>query len=76
MGQKLPVINGEQAAQAFVRAGFDRLARRGRGTHILLNRPGDPVLLSVPDHDPLQRGTLRSLIRKSGMTVEEFQKLL
>jgi hypothetical protein len=30
------------------------------------------VTLSVPDHDEVARGTLRSLISKAGITLEEF----
>lgn len=32
--------------------------------------------LSVPDHDELDPGTLRSLIRKAGLTVEDFTALI
>lgn len=32
--------------------------------------------LSVPDHKELDRGTVRALIRGSGITVEEFLGLL
>jgi predicted RNA binding protein YcfA (HicA-like mRNA interferase family) len=28
--------------------------------------------LSVPDHDEVAKGTLRSLIRQAGITVDEF----
>jgi hypothetical protein len=31
--------------------------------------------LSVPDHREVAKGTLRSLIRSSGLTVEEFVRL-
>jgi hypothetical protein len=30
----------------------------------------------VPDHDELDKGTLRSTIRDAGLTVEEFIELL
>jgi predicted RNA binding protein YcfA (HicA-like mRNA interferase family) len=30
----------------------------------------------VPDHKELDRGTLRSIIRQSGLSVDEFVKLL
>jgi hypothetical protein len=39
-------------------------------------REGENVTLSVPDHKELAKGTLRSLIRAAGITVEEFLKLL
>ncbi|MBT9161216.1 MAG: type II toxin-antitoxin system HicA family toxin [Dehalococcoidia bacterium] len=32
--------------------------------------------LSIPDHRELDRGTLRALIRKASLTVEDFLKLL
>lgn len=32
--------------------------------------------LSIPDHRELDRGTLRSLIKGAGMTVDEFVALL
>lgn len=45
---------------------------RQRSSHIILARRGHPATLSVPDHKEVARGTLRSLIRKAGVTVEEF----
>jgi len=33
-------------------------------------------LLAVPNHNPVRRGTLRSLIRHAGLTVDEFVQLL
>lgn len=32
--------------------------------------------MSVPDHDELDRGTLRAIIRQAGLTVQEFIDLL
>ncbi len=71
---RLPRISGREAVAAFQRAGFE--ARRQRGSHVVLTRPGFPATLSVPDHDELQMGTLRALIRKAGLTVEQFRELL
>jgi len=39
---------------------------------MILIKSGELITLSVPDHKTLDRGTLRSLIRKAGMTVDEF----
>ena len=69
----LPVVSGEQAAEASVRAGWS-IARRGN--HIILTKPGSVVSLAVPDHRELAPGTLRKLIRLAGFTVEEFARLL
>jgi hypothetical protein len=35
-------------------------------------KPGEIVTLSVPDHNEVARGTLRSLIRSANLTVQEF----
>jgi predicted RNA binding protein YcfA (HicA-like mRNA interferase family) len=43
---------------------------------VTLTKSGNPVVLTVPLHHELGPGILRSLIRKAGLTVEEFQTLL
>lgn len=70
----LPVVSGAQAVRAFERAGW--VIARQRGSHIILKKPATFYTLSVPDHNELDPGTLRSLIRKAGLTVEEFTALL
>ena len=71
---RLPKISGRQAVAAFEQAGFE--VRRRRGSHIVMVKPGSPETLSVPDHGELRSGTLRALIRKAGLSVEEFLALL
>ena len=70
----LPVCSGETAIRAFERAGW--IQARQRGSHVSLIKLGVPVLLTVPLHRELDRGLLRRLIRKAGLTVEEFTALL
>jgi predicted RNA binding protein YcfA (HicA-like mRNA interferase family) len=72
----LPTVNGRQAIAAFSRDGFSVI--RTAGAHHIIRKPGHRFLLSVPVHGskPLKRGTLRSLIRAAGMTVEQFKRLL
>jgi predicted RNA binding protein YcfA (HicA-like mRNA interferase family) len=43
-----------------------------------LKREGHPYVLAVPVHGskPIRPGTLRSLIRDAGITVERFIELL
>ena len=48
---------------------------RQRGSHMILVKDGHPATLSVPDHKEVAKGTLRSLIRSSGLTVERFMEL-
>lgn len=49
---------------------------RQRGSHIILTKPGHIATLSVPNHPQVARGTLRSLIAKAALTVEEFLEAL
>jgi predicted RNA binding protein YcfA (HicA-like mRNA interferase family) len=71
---RLPRISGRQAVAAFERAGFQ--VRRQSGSHVVLTRPGHPETLSIPDRRELGAGLLRDQIRKSGLTVDQFIKLL
>lgn len=70
----LPVISGSAAVRVFERAGWRR--ERQSGSHIILTKPGFAVNLSVPDHRAVKRGTLRTLIRRAGLTVDQFVELL
>jgi predicted RNA binding protein YcfA (HicA-like mRNA interferase family) len=72
---KLPLISGREAVKAFARIGY--VQDHQKGSHIILRHQDPPHRrLTVPDHRELAKGTLRSLIREAGVTVEEFQKLL
>jgi hypothetical protein len=37
-----------------------------------MTKPGTNVSLAIPDHDEVARGTLRALIAKAGLTLEQF----
>ena len=68
----LPIISGREALTAFQKAGW--IFVRQKGSHMLLTKRGSFATLSVPDHRTLDRGTLRGLIKQSGMTVDDFIK--
>jgi len=71
---KLPVVKGDDAIRAFERVGFQFDHWRGR--HAILYHP-DGRHLSIPGgRKELKAGTLRTLIRKAGLTVDEFVRLL
>jgi predicted RNA binding protein YcfA (HicA-like mRNA interferase family) len=74
MRKKLPLVSGEQAVSAFEKAGW--AVKRRSGSHIILKKPGVIYNLSIPTSSQLKRGTLRSLIGKAGLSVEDFLKLL
>jgi predicted RNA binding protein YcfA (HicA-like mRNA interferase family) len=66
----LPNLSGKAVVKAFERCGWTKA--RQRGSHIVMDKDGSMVTLSVPDHKEVAKGTLRSLIRASGLSVEEF----
>jgi predicted RNA binding protein YcfA (HicA-like mRNA interferase family) len=67
---RLPVTSGAQAVKAFERAGWH--VDRQRGSHVVMLKAGHIASLSIPQHKELAPGTLRSLIRTAGLSVEEF----
>jgi predicted RNA binding protein YcfA (HicA-like mRNA interferase family) len=60
--------------QAFAKIQW-RISRQ-ESSHIILTKFGSPATLAIPDHREIRRGTLRSLIRQAGLTVDEFKSLL
>jgi predicted RNA binding protein YcfA (HicA-like mRNA interferase family) len=71
---KLPVISGLTAVKTFHKFGFT--TSRQTGSHMILEKAGLDVTLSVPLHTELKRGTLRNLIKDAGLTVDEFVAML
>jgi len=66
----LPVISGRKTVRAFESLGWQ--VARQRGSHIIMVKDGEIATLSIPDHKEIAKGTLRSLIRTAGITVDEF----
>jgi len=66
----LPVLTGRKVVRVFEALGWQ--AARQRGSHIIKVKGGEIATLSVPDPKEVARGTLHSLIRTAGITVEEF----
>lgn len=71
---KLPVISGYECVKALEKAGF--YFKRQESSHIVLRRDDPFAQVVVPNHKGLDRGTLRAIIRQTGLSVEEFMKLL
>jgi predicted RNA binding protein YcfA (HicA-like mRNA interferase family) len=71
----LPRVSGREVVKALAKAGYER--DRQRGSHIILRQQAYPHRrIVVPDHKEVAKGTLRSIIRLTGLTVEEFKALL
>ena len=66
----LPILSGRKAVRVFEKLGWQ--VARQRGSHIIMVKEGEMTTLSIPDHKEVAKGTLRSLIRAAGITVDEF----
>ncbi|MBN1889868.1 MAG: type II toxin-antitoxin system HicA family toxin [Thermoflexales bacterium] len=71
---KLPSISGCECVKALERAGF--YFKRQQGSHVILRRDNPFAQFVVPDHNELDRGTLRAILRQAGLGVDEFVELL
>lgn len=68
---KIAGVNHLDAVRAFQRAGF-RVIRQGK--HIVMS---DGVrFLTIPRHNPVNAFTMGGIVRDSGLSIEEFKKLL
>jgi predicted RNA binding protein YcfA (HicA-like mRNA interferase family) len=70
---KLPFLKPRQVVRALERAGFTlRKSKSGHRTYVK-----GPLRVTVPYHSAdIKPGTLRSIIEQSGMSAEEFLRLL
>ena len=69
---KLPILSSTEVVKMFQQWGWQVVTRRGKGSHIILVKEGHIATLSVPNHRQVARGTLRTLIARADLTVEEF----
>lgn len=76
-GGRLPAVNGKQVIRALGRAGF--VVNRTSGSHHMLAHRSDPArIVIVPMHGShdIKTGTLRSILKQAGITIEQFKDLL
>lgn len=65
---KLPVVSGAEAIRALERLGF--IVVRQRGSHVVL-RLGSAGCV-VPNHREIKTGTLASVLKQAGVSIESF----
>jgi len=73
---RLPGLTARQVLRALERAGF--YVHHQTGSHATLKNRAEPARrVTVPIHPgDLQRGTLMAIIKKAGMTKDEFASYL
>lgn len=71
----LPALSGREVVRALRKIGYEQ--DRQKGSHIVMRQTAYPYRrIVVPDHREVAKGTLRAIIRKVGLSVEEFIELL
>ena len=73
---KLPILSGRDVIKILSKQGF--AVSRQKGSHIILvkeSKDGKKGVV-VPNHKEIDKGTLLEIIRQSGMTKEDFLKLI
>ena len=70
---KLRVLSGQEVCAILEQHDFRRV--RQRSSHVIMQRVTDEgtTTVPVPDHKELRMGTLRSIIRQSGVSRSEFE---
>jgi len=70
----LPVLSGQEVVRIFETFGWT--VARQKSSHIIMTKQGEIATLSIPNHNEVARGTLRSLIRSANLTPDEFVKAI
>ena len=71
MRRELPILKPKQVVAALEKAGFQIRGQTGR--HLIMYKSGIRHPISIPQHPgDLPKGTLRTIIRQAGLTVDEF----
>ena len=70
---KLRILSGSEVCRILERNGYIEVRRRG--SHIVMQKKlnGSTITIPVPNHKELRIGTLRSIIRQSGLPRDEFE---
>jgi predicted RNA binding protein YcfA (HicA-like mRNA interferase family) len=70
---KLRVLSGREVCQILEQHGF--LQVRQRGSHIIMQQRTEDstITVPVPDYEEVRIGTLRSIIRQSGLPRNLFE---
>jgi predicted RNA binding protein YcfA (HicA-like mRNA interferase family) len=69
---KAPRLSAHEVVNILAVFGFSPVLQSGTHHHLL--RPVNNRLVTVPSHPELAAGTLMAILRKAGISMEEFKK--
>jgi len=72
---KLPVVSAKKLVAALAALGYE--TDHQTGSHIILRHHDPPHRrLSIPNHREIARGTLKSVMRQAGITLDQLLEIL
>ncbi len=74
---KLPILSGKELIKILSKIGFQHI--RTTGSHAILNKfdkEKGKVTVPVPLHKELAKGTLKSIMRQTDLTLEKLLELV
>ena len=73
---RLPVVSGREMVKILGKIGFIIVGRKGSHVRMKRQRGKEVLIVIVPMHRELAKGTLRSVLRQANMTPEDLNRLL
>ncbi len=73
---RLPVISGREMVKTLAKIGFVIVGRKGSHVRMKRQRGKEVLIVIVPMHRELAKGTLRSMLRQANLTPEDLNRLL
>lgn len=73
---KLPAVSGREIAKIPSKIGFAIVGRKGSHVRMKRERGKEVLIVIVPMHRELAKGTLRSVLRQANLTAEDLNRLL
>lgn len=72
---KLPAISGKEVCDILKKRGYH--IDHQTGSHFILRNENPPYRrVTIPNHKEIAKGTLRSIMRQTGLTLDEFLNLM
>jgi predicted RNA binding protein YcfA (HicA-like mRNA interferase family) len=70
----LKVLSAKELCKVLIKISYE--VDHQTGSHLILRSKFPPYRrLTVPNHKEIAKGTLRSIIREAGLTLQEFNNL-
>ena len=71
----LPILSGTELCKTLKKIGYE--IDHQKGSHIVVRNINPPFRrLTIPNHKQIAKGTLRTIIRQTGLTLDEFINII